>query len=320
MPASTNAPASVPRLSRLTGSAAQSLARASWPPRSRAAGSRPASSQARAASLIRRRTRRPSRLASIQVRSRGQAVSRASWVICAVSASTVISRSATKRPSTSPGGAASPGQSRSSASGTDAARLGRVVGHVDQPQEQPPGDVPLVLVERLVDLVGRPRDRVPDAPAGLVVGHGEPAAMAAVPGGEQGMGQQRQGPGLVGGPGRAAVRGVRREVAEQQLDQAVLHGRAGPGGLARRWRCAPRAGSSAPRRPGAPGVPGPAPGTAARGRRSPPAGRATTTAGPVSAQIAVMKRCCSASSAARREYFLELIDHDQQPADHCRPG
>ena len=119
IPASTNAPVSVVRLSRLTGSAAQSLASASWPPRSRAAGSFPASSQARAASLSRRRTRSPSRLASIQVRSSGQAVSRASWVICAVSASTVISRSATKRPSTSPEVAAWPGQSRSSASGTD---------------------------------------------------------------------------------------------------------------------------------------------------------------------------------------------------------
>ena len=44
------------------------------------------------------------------------------------------------------------------------------------------------------------------------------------------MGQQGQGPGLVGGPGRAAFRGVRREVAEQQLDQAVLHGEPGQAG------------------------------------------------------------------------------------------
>ena len=97
VPAVTKSRASVPRLSRLTGSADQSRARASWPPRSRAAGSRPASSQARAASLIRRWMRRPSRSASIHEWSSGHAVSRASCVIWARSASSVISRWATNR-------------------------------------------------------------------------------------------------------------------------------------------------------------------------------------------------------------------------------
>ena len=87
-----------------------------------------------------------------------------------------------------------------------AARLRGVVGHVHQAQEEPPGDVPLLLIEGLVDLVGRLRDCVPDTPAGLVVRHGEPAAVPARPGGEQGMGQQRQGPRLMPGPGQADVR------------------------------------------------------------------------------------------------------------------
>ena len=60
-----------------------------------------------------------------------------------------------------------------------AARLRCVVGHVHQAQEEPPGDVPLLLVQGPVDLVGGPRDRVPDAAAGLVVSHGEPASVAA---------------------------------------------------------------------------------------------------------------------------------------------
>ena len=44
------------------------------------------------------------------------------------------------------------------------------------------------------------------------------------------MGEQRQGPGLVPGPGRAAVRGTRREVAQQQFDQAVRHVKPGQAG------------------------------------------------------------------------------------------
>ena len=37
------------------------------------------------------------------------------------------------------------------------------------------------------------------------------------------MGQQRQCSGFVPGLGRAALRGVGREVPQQQLDEAILH-------------------------------------------------------------------------------------------------
>ena len=84
---------------RLPTSAAQSRAIASCAPRGRAEPSRPVSSHILAASVIRRLVRRSSRPASIQDRSRGQAVSSASWAICALSASTVIRRSSTNRPS-----------------------------------------------------------------------------------------------------------------------------------------------------------------------------------------------------------------------------
>ena len=44
------------------------------------------------------------------------------------------------------------------------------------------------------------------------------------------MGQQRQRPGLVPGPRRAALGGAGREVPQQQLDQAVVHVQPGQAG------------------------------------------------------------------------------------------
>ena len=193
-----------------------------------------------------------------------------------------------------------------------AARLRRVVGHVHQPQEEPPGHVLLLFIERLVDLVGRPRDRVPDAPAGLVVRHGEPAPVPARPGGEEGMGQQRQCAGLMPGPGQGDVGRSRREVAEQQFDQAVRD-------------IQPRQAGRFDDR-GADLLPGhrhdhdlallerarPVPGSAAPDRRSRPAGRAPR-------RPAGQRANCRDEAMplllvlAGGEDLLELVHHDDQP-------
>ena len=78
--ASTNASAAGDSVARLSPSRAQSRAIASWLPRHSAASSLSASAQARAPSAIRRLARSASAFSSIQARSRGQAVSSASWV------------------------------------------------------------------------------------------------------------------------------------------------------------------------------------------------------------------------------------------------
>lgn len=113
-----------------------------------------------------------------------------------------------------------------------AARFRLIVGYPHQAQEQPPRHLLPGRVERAVDLVGGVRDRVLDTPAGLVVGHGQLAALAAGPGGEQCMGQQRQRARLVRRGGRGPAGGVWRQIAEQQLDQAIGHAEPGqPGRL-----------------------------------------------------------------------------------------
>ena len=212
----------------LSSSAANSLAIVSWLPRHRAALSRPASCQARAPSVTRLRVRRSSRPASIQDRSRGQAVSRASWVICAASASTVISRSPTNRPSTVPGFVA-PGLQFAEPDRGAGGR--RVVGDVHEPEEQAARQPLLRRGEAVVRGLGGPGERVPDPAAGQVVGDGEHATAAVLPGGEQGVRQQRQRAWLVGGlrPRRVG----RGQVVQQQPDQALLRRRGEPAGQAR---------------------------------------------------------------------------------------
>ena len=82
---------------------------------------------------------------SIQDRSRGQAVSRASWVICATSASTVISRSADEPAEHMPGFIA-PGLQF--AEPDRGAGRRRVVRDVHEPEEQAACQ-PLFLAGRL---------------------------------------------------------------------------------------------------------------------------------------------------------------------------
>ena len=126
------------------------------------------------------------------------------------------------------------------------------------------------------------------------------------------MGQQGQGPGLVGGPGRPAFRGVRREVAEQQLDQAVLHGEPGQAG----W-LDDGAAHLVPghrhhhdlallERPGQLRVPERAV-VEVRPQGGHHHGRAGQRAD--GRDEALLLRLVP----ARREYFLKLIHHDQQP-------
>ena len=114
-----------------------------------------------------------------------------------------------------------------------AAGLRRVVGHVHQPQEQLPGQVALVRVQVGVHPLGGPRDRVLDPAAGHVVRHRQPPAVTVLPGGQQRVRQQRQRAWLVRVRVRAAARGPRGQVGQQQLDQPVGHGQPGQPGRPR---------------------------------------------------------------------------------------
>ena len=97
--------------------------------------------------------------------------------------------------------------------------LPSVVADVHQPEEQLPGDLLVAGVQRRVGVLRGPRDGIPYPAAGLVVGDGQAAAAAAGPGGKQGVGEQRQRPGLV----PARLRGAgRAHIGQQHLDQAVL--------------------------------------------------------------------------------------------------
>ena len=112
----------------------------------------------------------------------------------------------------------------------------RVVGDVHEPEEQAVRELLLLGGQAVVRGLGGAGQRVPDPAAGQVVGDGQPAATAVFPGREQGMRQQRQRAWLVGALfalfALFAGRLGRRQVAEQQLDQALLHVEAGqPGGL-----------------------------------------------------------------------------------------
>ena len=99
-----------------------------------------------------------------------------------------------------------------------------VVGHVHQPQEQPPGHFLLFGGKPGEDALGRPGDGVGDPAAGPVVRDRDGAGAAELPGAEQGVREQRERAGLVRarrvrrGPG-----GLRAQVPQQQLDQPVLH-------------------------------------------------------------------------------------------------
>ncbi len=88
-------------------------------------------------------------------------------------------------------------------------------------QDEPGGPLPF-LVETLVDALGGLCDRVPDAAAGLVSGQREQVALALLPGGEQGERQQRQRPA-----GVVTRLPARRQVAQQQIRQALFQDQAG---------------------------------------------------------------------------------------------
>ena len=68
----------------------------------------------------------------------------------------------------------------------------QVVGHVHQPQEQPPRQPPLLRRQAAVRPLRGPGERVPDPAAGEIVGDGQRAAAALLPGGEHRVRQQRQ--------------------------------------------------------------------------------------------------------------------------------
>ena len=130
--------------------------------------SRPASAQARADSLTRRRIRRFSWSVSIHARSRGHAVSSASCVIWAVSASIVIRRASTNLLEQVSGVlavlAVPAGRSARPAAG-----LRRVVRDVHQAEEEPSRHFLLTIGEAGIDLLGSPGDgslrcrRLPDS-------------------------------------------------------------------------------------------------------------------------------------------------------------
>ena len=152
-------------------------------------------------------------------------MSRASWVIRAVSASTVISRSATNRSENRPG-LAVPGLEL--AEPDHGARRRRVVRDVHEPEEQAARQPLVITGKAAVGGLGALRQGVPDPAAGQVVGHHERTAVAVLPGGEHGVGQQRQRARRIGVLRPGCLR--RGQIPHQQPDQALLHVEAGQPG------------------------------------------------------------------------------------------
>ncbi len=104
----------------------------------------------------------------------------------------------------------------------DPAPHGHAVGDLNEAQEEPPRVDALIRREFAVGVFRGPGDRVANAAARLVCGDGEQPAAGSLPGREQCVGKQGEGPGFVR-RARCAARYRRREIAQQQLDEPVLH-------------------------------------------------------------------------------------------------
>ncbi len=118
-----------------------------------------------------------------------------------------------------------PGLLRQPAPGAPPAGGLGVLAHPDQPQQQQPGGVAGRRVQVRPGPLGGGGHRALDAAGRAVAGQRQPARLAALPGGEQGVGQQRQDARVVG-----AVRAVGTDLPDDQFRQSrfQLHAH-GPG-------------------------------------------------------------------------------------------
>ena len=105
-----------------------------------------------------------------------------------------------------------------------------------EPQQHRPRPAPLVCVQALICVLGKPRDRALHAADALVGAVAKRALVAMLPEFEQGGGKQRQAAGLA------------RDVADERRDQLAARPAGPPGARAARSPGAARRGASA--RPG----------------------------------------------------------------------
>src|SRR5262249_56439735 len=97
-----------------------------------------------------------------------------------------------------------------------------LVTDVHQAQEDTPCGGLLLRRKLRERRIRRLRDGTLDAATGQVVRDRQPAAVTALPRGQQGVGEQRQRPGVVRHSAVNACR--RRQIADDDLDQAVVDG------------------------------------------------------------------------------------------------
>ncbi len=96
-----------------------------------------------------------------------------------------------------------------------------IIGDLDEPEEQPARQPLFGRGKAAVHALRGARERIGDSAAGQVVRDGQRATAAVLPGSKQGMRQQRQRAGLIGGwPARPLRRG---QIVQQQPDQAFFH-------------------------------------------------------------------------------------------------